>query len=135
MAPPPTRRRSALAVGAAVAAHLGFLIYVPSGGFLALRWPRSRWFHMAAVGWGLAVVLLDVRCPLTIVEDKARANAGMPVLPEDGFVAHYVDGRCYPTGATSRAQQAAFAAAAVSWLLLAFRSEGRRTSGRLIPEE
>lgn len=115
----PARRRSAIAVGATAAAHFGFLIYVPSGGFLALRWRRSRWLHAAAVGWGLAVVFLDVPCPLTVLEDKARANAGMATLPEGGFVSHYVDGLCYPTGATNRAQQAAFVAAAVSWLLLA----------------
>ena len=115
---PRTRRGSAICVGAAVAAHLGFLIYVPSGGFLALRWRRTRWLHAVAVGWGLSVVLLDVPCPLTILEDKAREKAGMTTLTEGGFVAHYVDGLCYPAGATSRAQQAAFAAAAVSWLLL-----------------
>ena len=118
LTPPPARRHSAIVVGATVAAHLGFLIYVPSGGFLALRWPRSRWLHALAVGWGLSVVLLDAPCPLTRLEDKARAQAGMAPLSEGGFVAHYVDGLCYPTGATNRAQQAAFAAAAVSWLML-----------------
>lgn len=115
----------AIAVGATVAAHLGFLIYLPSGGFLALRWRRSRWLHAAAVGWGLAVVYLDVPCPLTALEDKARAKAGMAALPEGGFVSHYVDGLVYPAGATGRAQQAAFVAAAVSWLWLAVSARRR----------
>ncbi|MGD9622618.1 DUF2784 domain-containing protein [Mycolicibacterium sp.] len=129
------RRRASFSVAAAVAAHLGFLIYLPSGGFLALRWRRSRWLHAVAVGWGLAVVFLKVPCPLTALEERARARAGMAALPAEGFVAHYVDGRCYPPGATSRAQQAAFTAAGVSWLLLILNARRRGVSGGLIAEQ
>ena len=121
----PARWIPAVAVGATVAAHLGFLIYLPSGGFLALRWRRSRWLHAAAVGWGLAVVYLDVPCPLTVLEDKVRAKAGMAALPTGGFVGHYVEGLAYPAGATGRAQQTAFAAAAISWLTLAISARRR----------
>ena len=28
-----------------VAAHFAFLIYLPAGGFLALRWRRTIWLH------------------------------------------------------------------------------------------
>jgi uncharacterized protein DUF2784 len=36
----------------AVGAHFAFLIYVASGGFLALRWRRTIWLHVPAVLWG-----------------------------------------------------------------------------------
>lgn len=59
-----------------VGAHLAYLLYVPSGGFLALRWPRTMALHVPAVGWGIAVVTLRLPCPLTILESWARRSAG-----------------------------------------------------------
>lgn len=48
-------------VTVSVGAHFAYLCYVPCGGFLALRWPRTIWLHLASVCWGLAVVMLPVR--------------------------------------------------------------------------
>ena len=89
------------AVAATVAAHLGYLVYLPSGGFLALRWPRSRWLHVPVVVWGIAVVTVQLPCPLTWLEQRARDRAGMVALPPDGFIGRYAAGVVYPTDATS----------------------------------
>ncbi len=109
-----------------VGAHFAYLAYLPSGGFLALRWPRTTWLHLAMVGWGVAVVALPLPCPLTSLEDWARARAGMNPLPATGFVDRYVAGVCYPSDRTRTAQALAFVAAAVSWVALARR---RRNGG------
>jgi Protein of Unknown function (DUF2784) len=111
----------ALTVGMTVGTHFGYLIYLPSGGFLALRWPRSIVLHLATVGWGVCVLTLGLPCPLTQLEQWARVRAGMDALPQAGFTERYVAGVFYPSHATRIAQVLAFAAAALSWVLLAFR--------------
>lgn len=106
-----------------VGAHFAYLLYLPSGGFLALRWPRTIWLHLASVCWGVVVVALPVPCPLTALEDWARARAGMTPLPSTGFVDRYVEGVLYPPGRTGAAQALAFIAAVTSWVALAGRRE------------
>ncbi len=114
-------RRYVAAVAVTVGAHFGYLLYLPSGGFLALRWPRSIVLHLPAVGWGVCVVAFELPCPLTRLEEWARVRAGMNPLPTAGFTERYVAGVCYPSHATRIAQALAFAAAALSWVLLACR--------------
>ena len=109
-----------------VGAHLAYLFYVPSGGFLALRWPRTLWLHLASVSWGAAVVALALPCPLTSLEDWARARAGMMPLPATGFVDRYIAGVLYPRGRTGIAQTLAFSAAATSWIALARKHRNPR---------
>ncbi|MCV7099702.1 DUF2784 domain-containing protein [Mycobacterium palustre] len=111
---------------ATASAHFAYLLYLPSGGFLALRWPRTLWLHLACVGWGVAVVTLPLPCPLTSLENWARAGAGLGPLPSTGFVDRYVAGVLYPAGRTRLAQAVAFFAAAVSWAALARNRRGAR---------
>src|SRR6516225_9402395 len=87
-----------LLVALVVALHFAFIGYVVIGGFLALRWPRTIWLHIAAVIWGIAIAAKRVDCPLTWLERWARAGAGMAPLPPDGFIAHYITGVIYPAG-------------------------------------
>ncbi len=117
------------AVVVTVGAHFAYLLYLPSGGFLALRWPRSIGWHVAAVLWGVGVVVFGLPCPLTALERWARAHAEMDALPTSGFIDRYVDGVCYPANWTGAAQASAFAAAAVSWAT--FASKRERISLRL----
>lgn len=112
------KRRYFAVVAATVAAHFGYLAYLPSGGFLALRWRRTFWLHLLAVSWGVGVVTLELRCPLTALEEWARARAGMGPLPDKGFIGRYVDGAVLPADRTGTAQAAAFTAAALSWIAL-----------------
>ncbi|OBH53597.1 DUF2784 domain-containing protein [Mycobacterium sp. E2479] len=116
-------------VAVTVGAHLAYLLYVPCGGFLALRWPKSIVLHVPAVAWGVAVVVLRLRCPLTSVESWARRRAEMDPLPTSGFIDRYVTGHFVPPGRVGAAQALAFTAAAVSWSLLARRGGDRGRRG------
>lgn len=107
----------AIAVGLIVALHFAFIGYVVAGGFLALRWPRTIWLHVAAVIWGVAIATNRVDCPLTWAERWARRKAGLARLPPEGFIAHYVSGTFYPVGWLMGVQLIALALVAVSWLL------------------
>lgn len=127
-----TARKNAYAavVVLTAGAHFGYLMYLPSGGFLALRWPRTILLHVPSVAWGVGVVGLHLRCPLTSLERWARARAGMDPLPAGGFVDRYADGVLYPSNRTGVAQKLAFLAAAVSWLVFASRRASRAAAPR-----
>jgi hypothetical protein len=107
------------AVVLTVGTHFAYLIYLPSGGFLALRWPRTILLHVPTVLWGIGVVWLDLPCPLTSLEQWARTRAEMDPLPADGFIDRYAAGVLYPSNRTGVAQALAFLVAAVSWVVLA----------------
>lgn len=112
-----------------VAAHFAFLIYLPSGGFLALRWRRTIWLHVPVVLWGVGSVVLHFWCPLTALEQWTRASAGLPPLGSAGFIDHYITGVMYPSGATGYAQAAAFTAVLVSWIAYALTARRARSAG------
>ncbi len=116
-------------VGLVVAAHFAFLIYLPTGGFLALARRHSIWLHVAAVLWAIGSVTLHFWCPLTALEQWARPRAGMAPLGSAGFIDHYVTGVIYPTWATGYVQAAAFAAVLVSWVIFARGSGRTRSAG------
>ncbi|OBI45273.1 DUF2784 domain-containing protein [Mycobacterium colombiense] len=123
-------RKPYVAVVAVTAgAHLAYLLYVPSGGFLALRWPRTIVLHVPAVAWGVAVVALRLRCPLTSVESWARRRAEMDPLPASGFIDRYVTGYLVPPGRVGAAQALAFTAAVMSWGVFARRGIGPGSRG------
>lgn len=125
------RKMYVAAVVFTAGAHFAYLLYLPSGGFLALRWPRSIAVHVPTVGWGVGVVACGLPCPLTRLEEWARARAGMDPLPTAGFIERYVAGVFYPSNGTRLAQATAFTAAAVSWVMLAYRRSRRSQSASL----
>lgn len=122
-------------VGLTVAFHFAFIGYVLIGGFLALRWRRTMWLHVPAVIWGIAIAAKRVDCPLTWVERWARARAGMPPLPPDGFIAHYITGVIYPAGWVVGVQVVSFAVIAVSWALYFRGNLRRRRQDRVITSD
>jgi len=75
--------------------HFLFIAFVVAGGFVAWRWPRAIWLHLLAAGWGLCIVVFDLNCPLTYVEDWARERAGQSGLAR-GFIDTYLTGVMYP---------------------------------------
>ena len=94
-----------------VAAHFVFLIYLPVGGLLALRWRGTIWLHAGAVAWAATSVLVHVPCPLTGIERLAREHAGMAPLGSGGFIDHYIS-----DVGDYEAQAAALIVVAVSWI-------------------
>lgn len=108
--------------------HFAVLGYVALGGFLAWRWPRLIWPHLAIAAWGV-ISIAGADCPLTLIEDRARRAAGEPGLPPSGFIDHYIEGVLYP-GEYSRLVQLAVAAVVlVSWIgyVRRLRSRAGRT--------
>jgi hypothetical protein len=82
---------------AVVVLHLAYLCYQMLGGLLALRDPRWLWPHLAAVSWGVVIVAMQWRCPLTMLEKSLGARSGE--TPYSGsFLDHYVFGTYLPDG-------------------------------------
>ena len=106
--------------------HFAFLAFVVFGGFLSWRWPRLFWPHLAAAGWGLVVVALSLRCPLTTAENWAREQAGL--VPEArGFIDRYIEGVLYPARYTVLLQTLAGLLVIGSWAgAYLFRRSRRR---------
>jgi hypothetical protein len=121
-----------IAVVLIVALHLVFVGYVVVGGFLAVRWRRTIWLHVPAVLWGVLIVLDDparLDCPLTWLERRARALAGMAPLPPEGFIAHYLTGVVYPAAWSAAVETAVLAAVVGSWVLYGRAWRRRRRYG------
>ena len=122
-----------LAVADAVmVVHFAFLAYVVAGGFLAWRWPRAIWSHLALAGWGLSTLVFHQDCPLSLIEDWARRRAGEPGLHHRGFIDTYLTGVVYPAPDLPRVQALVAVVVAVSWVgaLLLW---SRRRAGPQVP--
>ena len=72
-----------------LALHFAYLAYLVLGGFLAWRWPKAFFAHVAACVWGVLIVLSLVDCPLTFAEHWAREKAGQTPITA-GFVDRYL---------------------------------------------
>ena len=99
----------------AMVLHMAFLIYVALGGFLAWRWPRMIWPHLACALYGLGITVIGWDCPLTHVENWGREQAGQAGLPDAGFIEHYLTGVIYPAEHLLTAQLLVALSVAVSW--------------------
>ncbi len=105
--------------------HFGFLVYLLLGGFLAWRWPRAIWPHLAAVAWGIAVIGAELGCPLTYAEHWARRQAG-EIGIRQGFIDRYLEGVLYPERYTLLVQVLVAVVVAGSWIGLLLRYRRRR---------
>ncbi|MEU4763937.1 DUF2784 domain-containing protein [Actinosynnema sp. NPDC023794] len=94
--------------------HFAVLVFLVVGGFLAWRWPRVLYFHVAMAAWGLLIVLFPLACPLTWLENELRAAAGQPPLVS-GFIDTYIDGVLYPDSAARLVQVLVAVVVLVSW--------------------
>lgn len=86
--------------------HAGFVAFVV-GGLLVVwlgnafgwRWVNARPFrlaHLAAIAFVVAEAWLGLVCPLTTLERRLRAGAGMPTLGADEtFVGHWLSRLLY----------------------------------------
>lgn len=115
-----------LLADATVVTHFAFIVYVVFGGFLAWRWPRTILLHISAAGWGLIGIVAGIVCPLTILEDWARREAGLSGLPSEGFIDHYLTGVIYPESLLTEVRIGVLLVVLVSWIGFGVRL--RRTS-------
>lgn len=96
--------------------HFAFVAYVVIGGFLAWRWRRTIYAHIAAFGWGFSTVVFGIDCPLTHLENWAREAAGDQGLPPSGFIDHYITGVIYPESALGLVRLLVAVSVVVSWI-------------------
>ncbi|MEW6519711.1 MAG: DUF2784 domain-containing protein [Thermodesulfobacteriota bacterium] len=107
-----------LAADLLVIIHLLFIVFVITGGFLALRWPRLTYLHIPAAMWGALIEFQGWICPLTPLEQQLRQAGGQSAY-SGGFVEHYVEPVVYPAGLT-REMQIIFGFMVVTINLLAY---------------
>lgn len=90
------------AVAAVVVAfvHAAYLVYQTFGALLGLR--DRRWLlpHLAAVTWGVGIIVVQGRCPATLLEKGLIARSGRPAYT-GSFLDHYVFGSLLPDGTQS----------------------------------
>ena len=79
--------------------HFLFVLFVPLGGLLVLRWPRLAWVHVPAAVWGVLIEFAGWFCPLTPLENALRRVAGQEGYG-GGFIENYLLAVVYPQGLT-----------------------------------
>ena len=94
------------------------------GGFLAWRWPKVFWVHVAASVWAVLIVLAWVDCPLTWAENWTRRKAGL--APVTGFIDHYLTNVVYPARYLQEVRLAVALVVLVSWIGAYVRWRKRR---------
>ncbi len=102
-------------VTAILALHFGYLAYVVLGGFLAWRWPKTYFVHVAVCIWGVLIVLAWVDCPLTFAEHWAREKAGQSRTTA-GFIDRYLTDVMYPAEYVEEVRLAVAFVVLVSWV-------------------
>ncbi|HEU5398488.1 MAG TPA: DUF2784 domain-containing protein [Gammaproteobacteria bacterium] len=107
----------ALLADTVVLLHFGFLLFVVFGGLLVLRWRWIAWLHLPAATWGAFVELYEHYCPLTPLENRLRAEAGLSTYGV-GFIDHYIMPVIYPPGLTPGLQAVLGLALVVSYALV-----------------
>ena len=79
--------------------HLLFILFVVSGGFLALKWPKLVYLHIPTVVWGVYIEFSGKICPLTPLENWFRFKSGQ-LGYEGDFIERYVIPIIYPVNLT-----------------------------------
>ena len=114
--------------------HLAFVILVVAGAVLVCRYGWFVWIHVPAAAWGAFVELTGRICPLTILENLLRINAGQAGYA-NSFVEHYIMPVIYPAGLTRNVQLwlaglvVAINAILYAWILRHKRRRDRPTKG------
>jgi hypothetical protein len=108
--------------------HLAFIIFVVTGGLLALRWHWAPLLHLPATLWGVFVEISRGICPLTPLENSLRRAAGASGY-SGGFIEHYIAPVIYPP-ALNPPTQFALACFVVAANLLVYWIVWRRHSSR-----
>jgi len=109
--------------------HAAFLLFFVLGGFLAWKWPKVIWAHLAIVVWSLAIVVIDYDCPFTGAE-KFFLRKGGETVYEAGYIHHYLDGTLWPQGQTPVAEKVGFALVIISYVGFFLLRHRRKTKLR-----
>ncbi|WP_420446489.1 DUF2784 domain-containing protein [Candidatus Poriferisodalis sp.] len=83
------------------ASHLGYIVFLLVGGFMARRWPKLTKWHLGAIGVAGVVNITGSDCPLTVWEKWFLRHAEQEPY-ETGFISHYLVEPVYPPGINGR---------------------------------
>jgi hypothetical protein len=75
--------------------HALFILWVVFGALVTRSRPFLRWLHIGSLVWGILTELLPWPCPLTVLENRLEAKAGVQPY-QGGFLLHYLDKVVYP---------------------------------------
>ncbi len=92
-----------IAIDAVLMVHGLFILYVLLGGLTVFYRKRMAWPHLLTIAWGIWIELFAGTCPLTVLEWKLRAHAGMQQY-QGGFIDHYLTAAIYPSGLSHETQ-------------------------------
>jgi Protein of Unknown function (DUF2784) len=92
-----------IAADMVVLIHFAFILFVVTGGFLAVRWNKIVLLHIPAAIWGALIEFSGWICPLTPLENELRM-AGGGVGFSGGFIEKYIVSIIYPEGLTREIQ-------------------------------
>ncbi len=107
-----------------IALHFVYLAYLVCGGYLAWRWPRTITVHALAVIWGTLIIVTEVTCPLTWLQNTLRTRGGQQEL-DLSFIDTYVRGVFFPADHEVAARVVVALVIGTSWLGVASRSASR----------
>lgn len=107
-------------------AHFAFLVFLVVGGFLAWRWPKVMYAHLAVVAWGVLITVFSIDCPLTGPEDYFRRKAGQDPLGAEGFIDTYLTGVIYPEEYLNLVRAGVGVVVLISWVGFAVLQIRRR---------
>jgi Protein of Unknown function (DUF2784) len=116
-----------------VVVHLGYLVYMVFGGFLALRRIAWLWPHIGSTVYSVYVTVTDFRCPLTALEKWLLERAGR-IPYEDSFTAHYLRDNLYPAQYENAVWLSGMGLALVSYAAVLTRRR-RLAAGAVLPAE
>ena len=72
-----------------LACHALVVVFFMGGGLLSWRYPWVALLHVPLAAWVTAIFIIDVKCPLTPLENHLRKAAGQQGY-EGGFVDQYL---------------------------------------------
>lgn len=75
--------------------HGLFILWIVFGALLTRSRPILGRLHIASLIWGILTELLPWPCPLTLLENRLEARAGIEPY-QGGFLLHYLDRLVYP---------------------------------------
>lgn len=110
--------------------HFIVIAYIALGGFLAWRWPRLIWPSLGFATWGAIQLSGLVECPLTALENWARAESGTARLKPSGFIDTYITGVVYPTRYLTEVRVGIIAVIVISWAGFALIRYRRHVAGK-----
>lgn len=115
--------------------HFLVLGYLVVGGFIAMKWPRTIWAHLAMAVWGTMIVTVPgLVCPLTWSENWAREHAGVATY-SGGFIDRYIENVLYPGRLTPYVQSLIALVVLCSWIALFVRRRRSVTTRSAEPAE